>query len=434
MNPIELIELKKQGQPIPATALDAWVRAVSRQEIPDYQVSAFLMAVYFRGMTRDEIVAYTRAIRDSGRVLDLSDLGPTTVDKHSTGGVGDKTSLALAPAVAACGVPVPMLSGRGLGHTGGTLDKLESIPGFRSDLSVDQFTSVVARAGCAIVGQTSDLAPADRVLYALRDVTATVDSLPLIVGSIVGKKLAAGPAGLVYDVKVGRGAFMQQLDDARALARALVDVTRAAGRSSVALITAMDAPLGAAIGNALEVAEAIDLLQGAGPADLRELVVALGAEMLLLSDAAESRAGAELSINRVLDSGEALKTFAGFVEAQGGDPRVATDRGLLPTSPVVVDLPAPRAGRVNEIDGRALGELAVDMGAGRKSVGDQIDPAVGMVLCVKPGAPVDQGETLLRIHARDTAGAESARSRAAAAFSIDSDPSPQRPLLVERVA
>ncbi|MAE70504.1 MAG: thymidine phosphorylase [Gemmatimonadetes bacterium] len=433
MNPIELIELKKRGQPIPTADIDAWVRAVSRQEIPDYQVSALLMAIYFRGMTSEETAAYTRAIRDSGCVLDLSALGPKTVDKHSTGGVGDKTSLALAPAVAACGVPVPMLSGRGLGHTGGTLDKLESIPGFRADLSIDQFKSVVARAGCAIVGQTSDLAPADRVLYALRDVTATVDSLPLIVGSIVGKKLAAGPAGLVYDVKVGRGAFMRQLADARSLARALVDVTRAAGRSSVALITAMDAPLGAAIGNALEVAEAIDLLHGAGPADLRELVVALGAEMLLLSDAAESRAAAELSITHALDSGDALEVFARFVEAQGGDPRVATDRALLPAGPVVVDLPVPQSGRIVEIDGRALGELAVDMGAGRKSVGDPIDPAVGLVLRVKPGEYADRGESLLRIYARDEAGAESARSRAAAAFTIGPDPVPPQPLLVDRI-
>ncbi len=433
MNSVQMIECKKRGEPIEPHELQAWVGAVARGEIPDYQVAALLMAIYFRGMSAGEMAAYTRAIRDSGRTLDLSPIGPISADKHSTGGVGDKTSLALAPAVAACGVPVPMLSGRGLGHTGGTLDKLESIPGYCSDLSVQQFISVVAQTGCAIVGQSEDLAPADRVLYALRDVTATIDSLPLIVGSIVGKKLAAGPAALVYDVKVGRGAFMETLGDARELAGALVEVTRANGRSACALITAMDAPLGRTIGNALEVGEAIDLLRGEGPADLRELVTALGAEMLVLAGAAPAAGAGARAIERALDSGAALEVFARFVEAQGGDPRVVDDRSLLPAAGVVLPVPALEGGHLRRIDSRMLGELAVDLGAGRRSIEQEIDPGVGLLLHVSPGERVARGDPLLEIHARDRAAGDAALDEARAAFTITDEAPESAPLVVERV-
>ena len=292
---------------------------------------------------------------------------------------------------------------------------------------------MVAQTGCAIVGQSEDLAPADRVLYALRDVTATIDSLPLIVGSIVGKKLAAGPAALVYDVKVGRGAFMETLGDARELAGALVEVTRANGRSACALITAMDAPLGRTIGNALEVGEAIDLLRGEGPADLRELVTALGAEMLVLAGAAPAAGAGARAIERALDSGAALEVFARFVEAQGGDPRVVDDRSLLPAAGVVLPVPALEGGHLRRIDSRMLGELAVDLGAGRRSIEQEIDPGVGLLLHVSPGERVARGDPLLEIHARDRAAGDAALDEARAAFTITDEAPESAPLVVERV-
>lgn len=432
MTPLELIERKKAGLAIPGEALHGWIQGVARGEIPDYQISAFLMAVYFRGMNATETAAYTRAIKESGRELDLSSLGAMTVDKHSTGGVGDKTSLVLAPAVAACGVPVPMLSGRGLGHTGGTLDKLESIPGFRTTLSVEEFLVVVRRAGFAIVGQSEDLAPADRVLYALRDVTGTIDSIPLIVGSIVGKKLAAGPQALVYDVKVGAGAFMRERADARRLAASLVEATEANGRRAVALLTAMESPLGQAIGNALEVIEAIETLRGGGPADLRELVVALGGEMLALAGRApDAEAGAE-EIEQVLDNGAALAAFETFLHAQGGNPDVVKDVDLLPRAPRIVTLFAEEAGRLRSIDARSLGQLSVELGAGRRRVDEEVDPGVGLRLMAKPGAQLSIGDELVEIHARSDAEARAVEQEVRQAFVLGDDSNPL-PLILERV-
>ncbi len=433
MTTLEMIEEKKRGAVLPAAAIRAWVHQVARGEVPDYQASAFLMAVYFQGMNGDETAAYTRAIADSGQMLDLSPLGSRTVDKHSTGGVGDKTSLVLAPAVAACGVPVPMLSGRGLGHTGGTLDKLEAIPGFRAELPIHEFLRIVQQVGCAIVGQTPNLAPADRILYSLRDVTGTVDSIPLIVGSIVGKKLAAGPDAFVYDVKVGAGAFMRTLEDARLLGHALVRATRANGKSASALLTAMDAPLGQAIGNALEVVEAIESLRGGGPADLRELVVELGGEMLRLSGTESDAATARARIGRVLDSGRAAEVFAQMVAAQGGDPHVVDDVALLPTAPVTQEVRAQEAGGVSWIDARALGDAAVALGAGRARVGDVLNHSVGIQLLVKPGDRVERGEPLAVVHAASGEALRQATEAISTAVAVG-DPAAARPLIVERIS
>ncbi len=427
MDPIQLIESKKQGRELPADELSEFVQAVAAGSVPDYQAAAFLMAVWFRGMNAQEMSAYTSAIQASGRTLDLSALGPITADKHSTGGVGDKVSLILAPAVAACGVPVPMLSGRGLGHTGGTLDKLESISGFRSDFGVEDFLRVVGEAGCAIVGQTRDLAPADKVLYALRDVTATVDSLPLIVGSIVGKKLAAGPAALVYDVKVGRGAFMKGLEDARALARALVAVTRSNGRRASSLITAMDQPLGCMVGNALEVCEAVQTLDGRGPADLRMLVLELGAEMLCLAGVVD---GLEAGIERmgaVLDGGQARDRFDAFVRAQGGDPGRAGE----PLSPLRETVTASSAGWVESLDALEIGHLACSLGAGRVTVDDVIDPSVGVELHRRIGDSVVPGDPLATLHL--SVPVPGAADRLRAAYSFCDEPVEPPRLVLERV-
>jgi pyrimidine-nucleoside phosphorylase len=385
-------------------------------------------------MTAEETAAYTRAIAASGQMLDLAPLGACTVDKHSTGGVGDKASLVLAPAVAACGAPVPMLSGRGLGHTGGTLDKLEAIPGFRAELSGDEFIRAVRSAGCAIVGQTPDLAPADRILYALRDVTATVDSIPLIVGSIVGKKLAAGPAALVYDIKVGSGAFMRTLDDARQLGRALVDATRANGRKASALLTSMDAPLGCAIGNALEVAEAIEALHGGGPPDLRALVIALGGEMLRLAGVELDVVAARAKIASALDDGSAAEVFARMVAAQGGEPRVLDDPRLLPTATHTHEAKVGEEGIVRRLDARILGATAVELGAGRTEIGGKLDLGVGIQLLVKPGSSVKAGQPIAVIHAATKVAARHAAQAVLTAVTIGEALEEQLPpLVVEQI-
>jgi len=396
--PYELIHSKRDGAALAPADIAALVDGFTRGEIPEYQMSAFCMAVFFRGMDVVETRALTEAMLRSGDVLDLSDIPGAKIDKHSTGGVGDKVSLALAPLAAACGVKVPMISGRGLGHTGGTLDKLESIPGFRVDLPIDRFRALVREVGACLIGQTARLAPADRKLYALRDVTATVESIPLISASIMSKKLAEGIDGLVLDVKVGAGAFMKTLPDARALAASLAGIGRAMGKRVTALLTAMDQPLGCAVGNALEVVETVELLRGGGPADLRAVTVELTAEMLLLAGVAADLPAARAAVEGAIRDGRGLDKLAEIVRAQGGDPEAVRDPGRLPRAPRRYEVPAPAAGFVAAVDGEAVGLAAMALGAGRARVEDRVDPAVGLEVLKKVGDPVERGEPLCRVH------------------------------------
>jgi pyrimidine-nucleoside phosphorylase len=376
----------------------AFLGAYTRGDIPDYQVSAWLMAGFLNGLDERETAALTTALIESGRVFDWTDLGRPSADKHSTGGIGDKISLILAPLVAACGVLVPMVSGRGLGHTGGTLDKLESIPGFRTRLEPDAMRAQLDRLGVVMVGQGPDLAPADGLLYALRDVTSTVEYEPFIVSSIVSKKVAEGAQALVYDVKCGNGAFMRTRDAAHRLAQRLVGATRAQGRAAAALVTDMDQPLGEAIGNALEVRESVDVLQGRGPADVRALSLELSAWMIERSGAAQDVAAARATVTRALDDGAGWRTFVALVEAQGGDVRSLESPGGLASAPVVVPVKASRAGHVAAIDSFRLGELVVAMGGGRRAKEDRIDPAVGIVAKARIGSRVQAGDELAHVH------------------------------------
>jgi pyrimidine-nucleoside phosphorylase/thymidine phosphorylase len=401
MRAVDVIQRKRDGQELAPEDIAAFVEGYTRGAIPDYQASAFAMAVYFKGMTAAETVALTRAMMETGEVLDLKDLPGPRVDKHSTGGVGDKTSLVLAPLAAACGVFVPMISGRGLGHTGGTLDKLEAIPGFRVGLSLDEFRAVLRKARLGLIGQTPEIAPADRKLYALRDVTSTVESRPLIAASIMSKKMAEGIDALVLDVKTGDGAFMKSFEDSRALAQAMVDIGRGMGAKVAALITGMDQPLGRAVGNALEVTESVDTLRGAGPKDLEDLSVELAAWMLSLAGAAPSLDAARQKVREALASGAGLAKLREVIELQGGDPQVVEEPSRLPAARETVDLPAPMAGRVAAIACRAVGQAAMLLGAGRETVDSRIDPAVGLVLHKKVGDPVERGEPLLTLHVND---------------------------------
>src|SRR5580698_536017 len=358
---VEIIAAKRDGAPGDPAAIERLVAALMTGELADYQLAAWLMAVFFRGLTDAETVALTDAMLRSGQVLDLSRIPGVKVDKHSTGGVGDKVSICLAPLVAACGVPVPMVCGRGLGHTGGTVDKLEAIPGFRAQLDASTFAGIVERVGCCMIGQTSEIAPADKRMYALRDVTATVECVPLIVASILSKKLAEGIDGLVLDVKVGRGAFMKDERAARALARSLVRVGTLAGKRVVALLTDMDSPLGVAVGNSIETREAFDVLLGGGPADLVECTLRLGAEMLQLAGVARGAADAAASLRAAIGTGKAARTAERMIEAQGGDPRVVTERARLPVAAEEIVLEAPREGYVACVDARTVGLAAVAM-------------------------------------------------------------------------
>jgi pyrimidine-nucleoside phosphorylase len=414
----DLIQKKRDGGELAADEIDWLVQGFTSGEIPDYQVSAFLMAVFFRGMSADETAALTMAMVHSGETLDLSAIRGTKVDKHSTGGVGDKTSLVLIPLVAAAGAPVAKLSGRGLGHTGGTLDKLESIPGFTTELSAEAFVSQVNRIGCAIAGQTADLVPADKKLYALRDVTATVDSIPLIAASVMSKKIAAGSDGIVLDVKTGSGAFMKTLEGARDLATTMVAIGNRAGRRTVAAISDMDQPLGYAVGNALEVREAIETLAGEGPEDVRTLCVALGAQMLLLAGITKTEDDAAGRLERLLSGGGALDKFKDMVRAQRGDPASVEHPERLPQAPVTVPVPAPVAGVVTSIDAGRIGLAAMGLGAGRVRKEDKIDPAVGIVLRKKAGGSVSKGEALAHIHARDRGRADQTLPLVQAAYTI----------------
>jgi pyrimidine-nucleoside phosphorylase len=391
------------------------------------------MAVYFRGLSRSELAAWTNAMLQSGDVLDLSDIPGFKVDKHSTGGVGDKVSICLAPLVATCDIKVPMISGRGLGHTGGTLDKLGSIPGFQVDLGVERYRELVAKVGACLIGQTDRLAPADRKLYALRDVTATVESIPLIAASIMSKKLAEGIDGLVLDVKVGGGAFMKDLSSARELARTMVGIGKSMDKKIVAVLTDMDQPLGRAIGNSLEVIEAIDLLQGKGPPDLLEVTLALGEEMLSLADVARGRPARDL-LSRAIDDGRAFEKLQQIVEAQGGDPKSLEGRGQgLPKASIQEPLPAPRAGFISAIEAEAVGIASVALGAGRERLDQTVDPAVGIVLQCKVGDPIEAGAPLCVLHASDNERLARARTLLQAAFSVADAAPIARPLVIERI-
>ena len=424
---------KRDGKSLSGEEIRALIDGFVRGEVPDYQMTAFAMAVFFRGMTREETVALTLAMRDSGVVVDLSDVPGRKVDKHSTGGVGDKVSLCLAPMVAACGVYVPMVSGRGLGHTGGTLDKLEAIPGFSVNLSIERFREVVRDVGTCMIGQTRELAPADKRLYSLRDVTATVESVPLIVASILSKKLAEGIDGLVLDVKVGSGAFMKTQDDARALATALVEVAQGAGKACCAWLTRMDRPLGRAVGNALETVEAFEVLHGRGPADLTEVTLALGASMLVMGGAAASDDEGRAKLRDAVRSGKAAAVARRMVAAQGGDARAVDDPSVFARTPLVVPVKAPRGGFVTAIDTHAVGVAGVLLGAGRTRAEDPIDPAVGFVFERNLGSPVTVGETVALVHARDEKSAEAAVARLMGAITVGDAAPAEVPLLHERV-
>lgn len=413
MNVYELIRRKRNRGVLTREEIQELVAGYARGEVPEYQMSAWLMAVYFRGLNFEETTALTLAMMNSGRVFDLSRLPGFKVDKHSTGGVGDKVSLILAPLVAACGVRVPMVSGRGLGHTGGTLDKLESIPGFRTDLCQEEFISNLDKAGLCIMGQTSEMCPADRKMYALRDVTATVDSVPLIAASIMCKKLAEGIDGLVLDVKTGTGAFAGRASQARNLARTMMRIGARMGRRVVAVITGMWEPLGEAVGNALEVVEAIEALKGSWRMDLEEVTLALGEEMLVLAGLARSYAQARRMLLRAISQGQALEKFRELVRLQGGDARVVDDYGLLPRASVVGLVKSHVSGYVRGIDAFGVGMLSVELGAGRKQIGAKIDPGVGFVFRRKTGDRVETGDVMAEVHASDQAQADAMAVRLA---------------------
>jgi pyrimidine-nucleoside phosphorylase len=395
---VDWIVTKRDGGALSAEEIQRLVRGFMRGEVADYQMSAWLMATHFSGMSLEETVSLTRAMLESGRRLRHEGTPAAKVDKHSTGGVGDKISLCLAPLVAACGVAVPMISGRGLGHTGGTLDKLEAIPGYQTRLSTAKFKAIVRRIGVSIIGQTDDLAPADRRLYALRDVTGTVPSIPLIVASILSKKLAAGLDALVMDVKVGSGAFMRERKAARNLARTLREVAARLGLPLRALLTDMSSPIGLSIGNALETREAIDVLRGNGPPDTRELTLELGARMLLAAGVASKLDGARQTLERALASGAGAERFMQMIALHGGDARVVEDPSRLPRARHRLPIPSPRTGYVQAIEAHALGELAVALGAGRTRADQAIDPRVGIELCVQRGSAVQRGEPLGFLH------------------------------------
>jgi pyrimidine-nucleoside phosphorylase len=424
---IDVIRDKRDGRVLSDEAIRFIVRGATDGSIPDYQLAAWLMAVRLKGMSDQETKTLTLAMAASGRQLDLSSIPGRKVDKHSTGGVGDKATLVVAPLVAAAGIPVAKLSGRALGHSGGTLDKLESIPGFNVDLSIDQFIDQVRRIGIAIAGQTSDMVPADKVFYALRDATATVDSVPLIASSVMSKKLAAGADAIVLDVKCGRGAFVATLDEAEALARALVAIGANAGRETVAYVTDMEQPLGRAVGNALEVREAIETLAGRGPSDLEVLSLRLGSEMLQMASAPPT------DLRGLLSDGTALRKFAQLVEAQSGDPRVVDDLSRLPTAPVQRPVAAGESGQVAAIDALEIALAGKSLGAGRDRKDAAIDLAVGVVLQKKVGDAVQRGEPLATVHARTDQAAEQVATRVAGAFRLAASARP-RALLLRRIS
>jgi pyrimidine-nucleoside phosphorylase len=434
LTPAQVIGRKRDGTELTPGEIRAFFDAYGSGAVEEYQMAAFLMAVCFRGLTPAELNAVVEAMLESGAVADLSGVAGVKVDKHSTGGVGDKVSIVLAPLVAALGVPVPMMSGRGLGHTGGTVDKLETIPGLRTDLSLAEYRAQMESIGCALIAQTAEVAPLDRRLYALRDVTGTVESIPLIASSIMSKKLAEGIDALVLDVKVGNGAFIPDHDRAVELARTMIAIGRARGKRVVALLTAMDRPVGHAIGNALEIEECVLALHGQGPADLRELTLELAAEMLVLGGAEHDVDRARAAAASALDDGRALETMRAIIRAQGGNDAVLDDPAILPQAPARRVIEAPRAGTVRGMDVRAIGEAAVQLGAGRATLGAAIDPAVGFHITVKPGAAVDAGEPLGTVYGASGDAADAAVLQVLAAIEIGAAGAVNPlPLVVERL-
>jgi pyrimidine-nucleoside phosphorylase len=431
MRAVDLIRRKRDGGALSAEDVHAFVDGASGGSWPDYQVAAMLMAIVLRGMTTDETADLTAAMAASGARLDLTEFGSAVVDKHSTGGVGDKISLVAAPLAAACGAVVPMMSGRGLGHTGGTLDKLEAIPSFRTRLSQAETRAALGRTGCVLIGQTDELAPADRRLYALRDVTATVESVPLIAASILSKKIAAGIGALVLDIKVGAGAFMSTLEQARTLAEWLLGIAGRQGLRAEALLTAMDAPLGLAVGNANEVAEAIATLRGAGPADVETLSVEIAARMIQLAGKAANEAEAAATVRRALTSGAGLDRFRAIVEAQGGDPRVVDQPGRLPQPRIRHSWIAPRAGTVTGLHAARIGRAALALGAGRDRVDADVDPAAGIDVRRPVGARVDAGEPILDLATSDAARLPEAIALVDEAVTIGDVPPPPTRLIHE---
>ena len=432
-HPAELIAHKRDGGELTAAQIADLVAGVVDGSLGDAQLGAFLMAVCCRGMTVAETGALTTAMRDSGRVLDLSSVAGVKVDKHSTGGVGDKVSLFLAPMVAAAGVRVPMISGRGLGHTGGTLDKLQAIPGYRTDLDPDEFVDVLGECGFVMAGASAEIAPADRRMYALRDICGTIESVPLITSSILSKKLAEGIDALVLDVKCGRAAFMKTPAEAEALIESLVSTGRAAGVSVTGLVTDMDAPLGRAVGNALEVLEVVECLRGNGPADLCEVSYALGAEMLMLAGVEADPERARVRLRAVVDDGQALRAFEANVVQQGGDPAFLRDPAALGRAAVVAEVRSARGGAVADIDPLAVGVASMVLGAGRRQPSDDIDPVVGIVLGCAVGDAVRSGDALATVHARTDAEAERAVDAVGRAIEIGDEPGARAPL-VQRVS
>jgi pyrimidine-nucleoside phosphorylase/thymidine phosphorylase len=421
MRAVEVLKRKREGEVLSREEIAFLVNGYTSGAIPDYQISAFLMAVCLRGMTAEETVALTETMLRSGAVLDFSAVPGPKIDKHSTGGVGDKTSLVIAPLAAAAGVIVPMISGRGLGHTGGTLDKLEAIPGFDVRLDEKRFYRVVSEIGFAMAGQTEAIAPADRKLYSIRDVTATVESFPLITASILSKKLAEGIGGLVLDVKVGSGAFMKTREDAETLARSMLSTAARMKTKAVALLTDMSQPLGTHVGNALEVEESLALLRGEGPDDLKRLCLRLTAHMLVLGGVAPSIEEGERRAERELHSGRGLEKFLDMVRAQGGDPRVA-DGNVLPRAREKRAVPAPRSGFVSSIDAEILGTAAMVLGAGRERVEDAIDPAAGLIVEKKLGHRVEKGEPLVTLHYNDSSRLSEAEERVLGAYLLAETP------------
>jgi pyrimidine-nucleoside phosphorylase len=430
---VDIIIKKRDGGALTREEIAFFVSGVTSGSIADYQASALLMAVLLRGMSTDETSALTDSMVHSGVRVDLGDVPGRKVDKHSTGGVGDKTSLVLAPLAAACGVIVPMMSGRGLGHTGGTLDKLESIPGFRVNLSLDEMKAALRTTGCAMIGQTAEIAPADKKLYALRDVTGTIESIPLITGSIMSKKIAEGIDALVLDVKTGSGAFMKTEADSRRLAESLVSIGNAAGVKTEAVITAMSAPLGRAVGNALEVIECVEVLKGRGGSDLVALSTELTVRMLVMGGVAADRADATRRVRDAIASGAGVERLRRIIEGQGGDPRIVDDYARLPSVSDRRVVTAPRAGYLTRLDAELVGRASVALGAGRDRVQDPVDPAVGIMVLARPGDEVRAGDGILELHYRDSARLAAAEALAARAIVIGDARPPAESLVVGEV-
>ena len=433
MRAVDIIQKKRDGAALNPEEIQFFVTGITDFSLPDYQVAALLMAILLRGMTAEETWLLTEAMVDSGVRVDLSDIPGIKVDKHSTGGVGDKTSIVIAPLVAACGAVVPMMSGRGLGHTGGTLDKLESIPGFRTNLSVSEMRASLQAIGCALIGQTGQIAPADKKLYALRDVTGTIESVPLISASIMSKKISEGIGALVLDVKCGKGAFMKTPDEARALARSLVAIGTSAGVNTQAVITAMNWPIGFAVGNANEVVECIELLKGEGRPDLLENVLELSERMLVAAGVASDRTDAAVRCRRALESGEALERLAAIIERQGGNPRVIDDYSLMPQAPAEHVIRAHSDGFVTDLDAGLIGRAVVTLGGGRDAVDDEIDPAVGIMIPATVGDAVSVGDPVLRVRYRSDDKLEDALPLLMESVCIGESPRPPAALIIDEV-